>query len=633
MLQHERRTPLILATLIRTRFLPGWVDGARQQTTARVAVCLLLLLPGAANAESATSTPETLLSADSVLYFRFDGAEAHRAAVDRSAFGSMMKGDLGDLVDQLGVILKDSVGPAIGKRLLLRGEPVEQLSVIRSGFDHLPAALAHLGRHGLAIGLEVIALKPIPHIQITIVLPNAAQEARADILSALRLIPAVAEVKHREYTLEGRTIYEVPTKAGPLFRVTWWQEGPHVVFVAGTEGPIHAIATLQGKHRDVTANPLFQSLHEFQKYETGARFFIDVKRIGQIVRATSKEIAKTADAIGLGRLQTVTGQFRLEGRSLRTTLVITRTNGDSPASHTVVAAGTALDLSQLPPLPREMSSVSAFDLDLAQLYDAKAKILASVVPGGRAAVLDYIGKLNRTLGIDLQNDLFRSLGSTIAVYNSPTEGPFGLGACLAIRVKDRQKLEGAIDELFKSLPAALGADVSVKKESYHGVTVSTVSVVLQGFPFSPAFAVHDGWLVVAAFPQPVHGFILRSRGESAAWRPDDVVSAAILAARETHPQARVLSISVSDPRAALTRLTALAPLVVGTIESFAPGSFDLRRLPNADSLGQALFPSVSVTTDDGSTIRMEGRFAIPVPFALLDPAELFSIALELARLP
>lgn len=633
MLQHERRTPLILATLIRTRFLLAWVDGARQQTTARLAVCLLLLLPGAALGQSATPAPEALLSADSVLYFRFDGARAHRAAIDRCAFGSMMKGDLGDFVDQLGVILKDSVGPAIGKQLLLRGEPVERLSVTRSGFDHLPAALAHLGQHGLAIGLEVIAIKPIPRAQITFVLPNAAQQARDDVLSALRLIPAFAEVKQREYTLEGRTIYEVPTKAGPFFRVTWWQEGPHVVFVAGTEGPVHTIATLQGKHRDVTANPLFQSLHQFRKYDTAARFFLDVERIGQLVRATSKDAAKIADAIGFGKLRTITGHLGLEGRSIRTTLAITRTKEDTPVSREADAAGASLDLSRLPPLPREMSSLSAFDLDLAQLYDAKARILATVIPGGRSTVVEYFGKLNRTLGIDLQNDLFRSLGSTIAIYNSPTEGPFGLGACVAIRVKDRQKLEGAIDELFKSLPAALGADVSVKKESYHGTVVHTVNVVQQGFPFSPAFAVHDGWLVAAAFPQPVHGFVLRSRGESAHWRPDQAVSAAVLAAREAHPQARVLSISVSDPRAALTRLTAFAPLVLGTVDSFAPGTFDVRRLPNAESLGESLFPSVSVTIDDGSTVCMESRFAVPFPFSLLDPAELVSIALELARLP
>jgi hypothetical protein len=602
---------------------------------ARIAAFVLLLLPGAALAGSKDVAPEQLLSADCAIYLRFDGLDTHRAAFDRTAFGEAMQGDLGDFVQYLGVVIKDGIGPAILKQQLLDGKPSAKLRAIRQGFARLPAALAELGRHGVAVGVEIIALKPIPRLQLTVVLPDSAKAAAdADVLGALHLVPAFAEVKQRDYQLEGRTIHEVPTKAGPFFRVTWWQEGKHVVFVAGTEGPMHAIATLQGKHPSLLANPLYRSLFDFHGYETATRGFVDAERVVRLVRAISKDADNALAALGLARLKNVTGYVGFEGRAGRSTLFVSV----QPAA----AAGadqTGLDLSSLPPFPRDAGSAFALHLDVAKLYDEKVQMLSRIVPGGKAALAAALGNYNRVLGIDVRKDLLGALGPTVTVFNSPSDAPFNLGVGLAIQVKDVARLEAALGQLFKSLPAALGVDVSVKKEAYHGTVVSTVHVVAQGFLAVPTFAIQstasgtrDNWLVVAPFPQVVHGFILRANGKAAAWQPDETTQSALTAARESAPHARILSVAVTDPRATVTRLSALAPFVAGTVNAFAPGTFDVQRLPNAQALTEKLFPNVSILSDDGTTTCLDSRFSLPAPVALLDPAALIAAALDLARI-
>src|SRR5262249_16798653 len=122
----------------RMRILASVVRASRRTIAgaimARLATILVLLVPQLALAESAAVSPEQLLNADSALYLRFDGVDAHRPAFDRTAFGEAVKGDFGDFVDYLGVILQDSVGPAILKQQLLDGTPTAKLGEIRRGF-------------------------------------------------------------------------------------------------------------------------------------------------------------------------------------------------------------------------------------------------------------------------------------------------------------------------------------------------------------------------------------------------------------------------------------------------------------------------------------------------------------------
>jgi hypothetical protein len=150
-----------------------------------------------------------------------------------------------------------------------------------------------------------------------------------------------------------------------------------------------------------------------------------------------------------------------------------------------------------------------------------------------------------------------------------------------------------------------------------------VHVAQQGFIFVPSYVIYKDWLVIAPFPQQVQGYILRAKGELTAWKPGPRVKKSLAELPK-----EFISISYSDPRPSLKEILSIAPLIGGSINSFAPDSkFEVGTLPNAQEATRHLFPNVSVTSDDGKTLRLETRASLQLPFDLtgLDTYSIFII--------
>ena len=190
-------------------------------------------------------------------------------------------------------------------------------------------------------------------------------------------------------------------------------------------------------------------------------------------------------------------------------------------------------------------------------------------------------------------------------------------------------LQVALDQVARSLGKLAGVEVRVHQRQYLGVLLHEVHVRQQGFFFVPSYAVHNGWLAVSFFPQPVKGFVRRSKGEMPAWKPSPQVQASF----EKLPR-EFLSVSYSDPRPSLRQVFSLAPLIAGAVESFNPDlGFEVGSLPNTQEALRHLFPNVSVMTDDGKTVRLEERGSIVMPVELTGIDAYTVIALfSLARL-
>jgi hypothetical protein len=76
----------------------------------------------------------------------------------------------------------------------------------------------------------------------------------------------------------------------------------------------------------------------------------------------------------------------------------------------------------------------------------------------------------------------------------------------------------------------------------------------------------------------------------------------------------------------MKQILSIAPLIAGTANSFAPDSkFEVGTLPNAQEATRHLFPNVSVTSDDGKTLRLETRASLQLPFDItgLDTYSIF----------
>jgi len=234
--------------------------------------------------------------------------------------------------------------------------------------------------------------------------------------------------------------------------------------------------------------------------------------------------------------------------------------------------------------------------DAAAVWDLSIVAIETVVaifdPDSVQEVQKSIKEINDALGLDLRKDLLESLGDKVLFYHSPSEGPLTIGQVVMIKVKDKEKLEGAIKQIVKVLAQKANGQVVFKKRTYHGVEIREVYFKERGFPFVPSYAIHNDWLVVSLFPQPVQGYVLRAKGEMKAWKPDERSKEAF----DKLPK-QFLSVSWSDPRPGLGQLLSIGPILGGFYKSVDPeSSFELGSIPNAQEATRHLFPNVGVST-------------------------------------
>ena len=170
--------------------------------------------------------------------------------------------------------------------------------------------------------------------------------------------------------------------------------------------------------------------------------------------------------------------------------------------------------------------------------------------------------------------------------------------------------------------AAGGGQAKVRKKVYRGVEMR--EFYGRGFGvLTPTYAVVGDWLVFAGHPQPVQGFILRSKGELPGWQPDPAT-----AARIAKLPADMVGLQYCDPRSTVSNICCIGPLVLGLFGQIGrnnnQGDFDpidVGLVPNGHELGRHLFPNLTATRDDGRTVRIEVNesFSLPLEFIGFEP--------------
>jgi hypothetical protein len=339
-----------------------------------------------------------------------------------------------------------------------------------------------------------------------------------------------------------------------------------------------------------------------------------VEALVNLAGARGKEVAKLLDDLGLTGVRSLVAYTGFEGEAERGLAEL-----DIPGPRKgflTLLEGKPFRLEDVPPLPPDVVSWSMTQFDSSKFYElafrTAEQVAGMVDPDSVVKVKAFPLAANTALGIDLRKDLLASLGDQVVFYNSPSEGPLTLGQTVLFKVKDPEKLLDTLDQVAKALGKLSGSEVALRKKKVHGAELREVIVRQQGFFFVPSYAVHNGWLAVGFFPQAVKGFVQRSAGELPAWKPSERVQQSL---KELPGQ--YLSISYSDPRPSIRQLLSLAPIIGGAVRSFNPDlKFEVGSIPNAQAATQLLFPNLSVTTDDGKTLRLETRSSLTLPFEL-----------------
>jgi hypothetical protein len=230
---------------------------------------------------------------------------------------------------------------------------------------------------------------------------------------------------------------------------------------------------------------------------------------------------------------------------------------------------------------------------------------------------------DKFFGISIKDDLLAHLGDKVVVFQSPTEGLQVFGTVVCISVKDAAKVRTAAERIQGALETIASSPIKVRKKTLMGVEYREFHT--RGFGVvTPTYTVVGDWLVVAGHPQGVQGVILRAKGDLEKWKPD-----AETAKRLAKMPADGCGLQYCNPKSTAGNLCTIGPLFLSafgnrfnfgeTETDFDP--IDVGLVPNAHELGRHLFPNLTVTRDDGKTIRIDVNesFSLPVEVVGVEP--------------
>ncbi len=575
------------------------------------------VLPARASVNEKTPA-EALLAEESVLYVRFDGLGGdHQAGYRRTILAKLLRDEFGPLVDELTGMILNALGPELLSERLLEGVEPDQLLKVQSANKQIPHLLDYLWQDGFVLGVEVIA--PLgPRFQVTLVFPNGGtKQNRAAVFGAFRLIGLVSQSKVEESMLGDQPLLRLQLPE-PV-QAACWQEGQHMVVTIGTEEVEHTRKLAQGKRPNLTTNAVYKKLATFKRYETFKRGFFDLERVGVIAEKTFPPAKVVIDQLGLRGLNNVSFQVGFEEQHLRTTFEL-EMPGKREGLLRMLAPTEKVDTKDLPGFAPDSVSVAVSRFELGVVYDTVLDAvrfgLGTFNPRELPGFERELKSLEKSLGIDLQADLFAHLGSQIFVYNSPSEGALGLGLAVGIQVKNPEKLAASLETLIASLTATTGSGIHLTTKDYRSVPVNMVQVSERGFSFVPSYTIHNGWLVAGLFPQTVQGYIYRSSGKTEVWKPPAIADRFIGEIGRDFPKAKITGYSVTDPRPTMRSVLSISPFLVKVITSIsgAGGNFDVSLIPNSQTVTDPLTHNVSVVVDDGKSVRFEGYSSLPIPF-------------------
>jgi hypothetical protein len=626
-----------------------------------LALCLAFAVSSAQAAEPA----EKMLSPTTQLYLRWDGVTPHAADYKNSVLGAIWSGTSGDSLRVLLAQGPKQIASSLLADPLLDGKPPEDLRTIHADLKSAGKLVELIADKGLIVAAEVREPRPtlaglgkaignllggsapsadslVPDAHLFIIVPDVGDRAPA-LFAAFRLMTQQDGTKYEK--LPGREGFEYKSSGGAdVTRFGWWVEGGHFVLYVGTT-PIDRVIqsfAANAKEGGLTNHPLLTRCKACSR-QTGftsvARGFIDTgsmvglaKRLaGPFVPGLSARL----DALGAGGLKSIVFSSGFQGKESRAVWEF-----DMPGERQGFAKmlkGASLTLADLPPLPPDVGRFSMLRFDPAAVYDTLLGLAETVGASESLGVEDgakdfaetiklrkaYLAReVDKFVGIAVKDDLLPHLGDKVVIYQSPTEGLSVFGTVVCVSVKDAGKVKVAMDRMQRVFESIASGPMKVRKKIIHGVEVR--EMYGRGFAIlTPSYAVVGDWLVMAAHPQPVQGLVMRSKGALERWKPDTAT-----AKRFDGLLPGAVGIQYCDPRGTAQNLCTVGPLFLSTVGQIGnrndSGDFnpiDVGLVPNSHELSKHLFPNLTVTKDDGKTVRVEVNesLSLPLEFLGLEP--------------
>jgi prepilin-type processing-associated H-X9-DG protein len=186
----------------------------------------------------------------------------------------------------------------------------------------------------------------------------------------------------------------------------------------------------------------------------------------------SAEARKMLGAMGLGEMKVFAAATRFVENG-----VYTKAKLFTPAPHRGLLklyAGKPLADDDVAAVPADADGFCAANFSAAEIFEELKRFIRTVAPED-LSLDERIADLEKKLGVSLEKDIFASLGDTWVVSSAESQGGFITGTLLTVKVKDAERLQAAIAKVEDFLKKQLSQDEQ-QAESLPKLTFWTCSM-------------------------------------------------------------------------------------------------------------------------------------------------------------
>jgi general secretion pathway protein G len=278
-------------------------------------------------------------------------------------------------------------------------------------------------------------------------------------------------------------------------------------------------------------------------------------------------------------------------------------------------AGQPLTDADLAVIPKNAAWASASNMDIAALYNGVLNLIKLVSADAHETVVGFIGEAEERMGLKMAEDVVGAFGDTWIIYDQPDSGSLlGSGMTLVADVKPNNRLDAALRKLVEIIAEESNSKdkIGVHEQTYRDVKIAYMNFVGLPVPVAPAWAQHDGRLIVALFPQMVQTALDQMLDKAPSIVEDD----GFQRGRKIIP-AQFSSIGYLDSPRGMRHLYSVALPISQALVSMGQEQeldLDISLLPSLPAINRHVFDNVT-----GAAVTPDGYLAVSygaVPAAL-----------------
>lgn len=293
------------------------------------------------------------------------------------------------------------------------------------------------------------------------------------------------------------------------------RHGGLVAVVVGGEKAIFPAAPREGKlAASLATDEGFKSALGHVGKDAAFTGYVDFDRIRELINTAvdrngddqaRRMWPKVRDATGFRDLHNLVWTSGFDGKSWADQAFIA-----APAPrHGLLALCDAAPVSDeaLKSIPQSATLAGAGSVDGAKVLDTIRQVAREVDPQAGDMLDQVLKQASDTVGLSIEDDLLKALGDEWVYYTDPRTGGRGqLGVVVVNKLKDARKAEQSLSKLetfaneqFREQLKNDDVKVSFQTTQHDGLTIHYLATPL----LTPSWAIHEGNLYVALFPQVV----------------------------------------------------------------------------------------------------------------------------------